>query len=239
MTELEPESPPELTASPCLLPESRRRRGRVFVWLLLAALLAAAAWGGWKWWQWHQAWSQVVAAKPGLPPSGGKWFRSRLELEVPVFRQNDPRWGKDQLAHTPGDTLGSAGCAVASTAMVLASYGVKTDPQLLNDFLKTHNGFTPQGWLKWEAAAETMPEKVSFVYEGDPSFRLIDENLDRGNPVIVRMRYPSGITHFVVICGKEGLDYLIRDPGARAGRGLYPLKEFGSNIEALRFYEKR
>jgi hypothetical protein len=43
--------------------------------------------------------------------------------------------------------------------------------------------------------------------------------------------------HFVVIAGKDGFDYLIRDPGAGAAKGLYPLREFGSRIEALRFYE--
>jgi hypothetical protein len=52
------------------------------------------------------------------------------------------------------------------------------------------------------------------------------------------VRFPSGITHFVVIAGKDGFDYLIRDPGAGAAKGLYPLRELGSNIEALRFYER-
>jgi hypothetical protein len=55
--------------------------------------------------------------------------------------------------------------------------------------------------------------------------------------VIVRVRYASGVTHFVVIAGKEGFDYLVRDPGAGAAKGLYPLRELGSDIEALRFYE--
>jgi hypothetical protein len=52
------------------------------------------------------------------------------------------------------------------------------------------------------------------------------------------VRFPSGITHFVVIAGKDGFDYLIRDPGAGASKGLYPLRELGSNIEALRYYER-
>ena len=83
------------------------------------------------------------------------------------------------------------------------------------------------------------PDRVKHVYEDLPTYRLIDWNLCRGNPVIVRLRYPSGSpTHFVVIAGKEGYDYLIRDPGAGAGKGLYPLKEFGSPIEALRFYQR-
>ena len=67
--------------------------------------------------------------------------------------------------------------------------------------------------------------------------RARHENLERGNPVIIRLRYPSGVTHFVVISGKDGLDYLITDPGRRHADSPYPLKEFGSNIEALRYYE--
>jgi hypothetical protein len=66
---------------------------------------------------------------------------------------------------------------------------------------------------------------------------VIASNLSRGNPVIVRVRLPSGITHFVVVAGKDGFDYLIADPGADSAKGLYPLRELGSDIEALRFYE--
>jgi len=51
----------------------------------------------------------------------------------------------------------------------------------------------------------------------------------------VRLR--SGVTHFVVIAGKDGFDYLVRDPGAGSAKGFYPLRELGSDIEALRFYE--
>jgi hypothetical protein len=75
------------------------------------------------------------------------------------------------------------------------------------------------------------------VYEDLPSYQLIDSNISRGNPVIVRVRLRGGVTHFVVIAGKDGFDYLIRDPGGGAAKGLYPLRELGSDIEALRFYE--
>jgi hypothetical protein len=47
----------------------------------------------------------------------------------------------------------------------------------------------------------------------------------------------NGITHFVVIAGKDGFDYLVQDPGGGSAKGLYPLRELGSDIEALRFYE--
>lgn len=122
--------------------------------------------------------------------------------------------------------------------MVLASYGIDTDPGRLNRFLTRHNGFTPQGWLYWEKAAEFLPGRCEKAYEDAPSYARMDWNLLRGNPVIVRMRFPGGPTHFVVIAGKQGFDYLIRDPGAGAARGLYPLSDLTQQIEALRYYQK-
>ena len=157
---------------------------------------------------------------------------------MPSFRQGDERWSEDALGGVEENgTLGSAGCAVAAAAMVFQSYGINVDPQQLNWFLTDTDGYTPEGWLYWERAAWWAPLRVRHVYEDLPSYQLIDSNLSRGNPVIVRIRFPSGVTHFVVVAGKDGFDYLIRDPGAGASKGLYPLRDLGSNIEALRFYE--
>ena len=55
--------------------------------------------------------------------------------------------------------------------------------------------------------------------------------------MIVRVRLASGVTHFVVVAGKDGFDYLVRDPGGGATKGFYPLRELNSDIEALRFYQ--
>jgi len=121
--------------------------------------------------------------------------------------------------------------------MIFQTYGIDTDPQRLNWFLTAVDGYTAQGWLYWDRAAWWAPNRVRHVYEDLPSYSLIDANLARGNPVIVRVRFRNGITHFVVVAGKEGFDYLIRDPGAGADKGYYPLRELGSKIEALRFYQ--
>jgi Peptidase_C39 like family len=176
--------------------------------------------------------------KRKLSPRGGRYFFHRLELPVPSFRQGDDRWTDDPLAgDDENGTLGSAGCAVAAVAMVFKSYGIDTDPQQLNWFLTDVGGYTDRGWVYWERAAWWAPNQVHHVYEDLPSYQLIDSNLARGNPVIVRVRLHGGVTHFVVIAGKEGFDYLIRDPGAGAAKGYYPLRELNSDIEALRFYE--
>lgn len=178
-----------------------------------------------------------LAWKRKLRTRGGIYFFRRVALAVPSFRQGDPRWHNDLLGATQG-TLGAQGCAVASAAMTLNFYGIDTDPQRLNQFLTTHNGYEGEGWLRWESAAEFSPGHVEKAYEDLPSFWLIDWNLLRGNPCIVRIRFPSGVTHFVVIAGKRGFDYLIRDPGAGASRGLYPLRDLAREIEALRFYRR-
>jgi hypothetical protein len=175
--------------------------------------------------------------KREISASGGLYFISRVELNVPRFAQGDPRWASDLLGPTSG-TMADEGCAVASAAMVLAYYGVNIDPGALNTFLTRSGGYTPQGWVYWEKAAAFAPAKVRHVYEDAPSYYLIDSNLLRGNPVIVRVRLSSGITHFVVIVGKRGFRYLIQDPGSNGADGIYPLHLLVPRIEALRFYEK-
>ena len=195
----------------------------VLVLVLLGA--GAAVYVDWTW-------------KRKLSPRGGRPFLTRVELPVPSFRQGDDKWRDDPLGGIEANgTLGGEGCAVAAAAMVFKFYGIDTDPQQLNWFLTATDGFTEQGWLYWDRAAWFAPDRVRHVYEDLPSYQLIDSNLSHGNPVIVRVRLGSGITHFVVIAGKDGFDYLIADPGAGAARGLYPLRELGSDIEALRFYE--
>jgi hypothetical protein len=176
--------------------------------------------------------------KRKISPRGGRYFFHRVELAVPSFRQGDERWRDDPLGGVPDNgTLGGEGCAVAALAMVFKFYGIDTDPEQLNWFLPVVGGYTDRGWVYWDRAAWLAPNRVRHVYEDLPSYQLIDCNLARGNPVIVRVRLRGGVTHFVVIAGKDGFDYLVRDPGAGASKGFYPLRELHSDIEALRFYE--
>jgi len=121
--------------------------------------------------------------------------------------------------------------------MVLASYGIDTDPGRLNQFLQENDGYTPEGWMYWEKAAEFTLGTAEKAYEDLPSYALIDWNLLCGNPVIVRVRLPHN-NHFVVIAGKRGWKYLICDPCAGADRGLYPLRDLARKIEALRYYRR-
>ena len=174
----------------------------------------------------------ALSGRGGVPVPG------ELVISIPQFFQGDPSWRGDLLGNTPG-TLGGEGCAVSSASMVLSHYRMDVDPGRLNTFLKEHNGYEGAGWLRWESAAEYSPGLVEKAYEGSPSYALIDWNLFHGNPVIVRVRLPSGITHFVVIVGKQGFDYLIRDPSSHGRGKVYPFTDLGVPIEALRYYRPR
>jgi len=204
----------------------RDGRGRLALWLGGAAVVAVLFFGVPAFW----AWKHPVAS------SGGRYFTQRVLIPVPIFQQNDPRWTFDLLGPTI-DTMGEAGCAVTSAAMVLSAYGVDIDPQRLNNYLTGHGGYTENGWLYWEKAAEVAPAgQVERAYEDLPSYAEIDGNLLAGNPVIVRLTLRSGRTHFVVIVGKSGWDYLIQDPARGKAWGVYPLKDLTERVEALRFY---
>lgn len=201
-------------------------RRRLVLWgggLVIAAALHFGVPAFWSW-------------KHVISSSGGRYFPQRVVISIPVYTQDDPRWRFILLGPTI-ETMGQAGCAVTSAAMVLAGYGVDIDPQRLNQYLVTHDGYTDDGKIYWEKAAEVAPAgQVEKAYEDLPSYALIDKNLEAGNPVIVRLTLQSGHTHFVVLVGKDGWDYLAQDPARSPTWGIYPLKDLTSRIEALRFY---
>jgi hypothetical protein len=180
-------------------------------------------------------WKRPISGVGGFPMPG------ELVVEVPQFFQGDPRWDGDRLGATPG-TLGGEGCAIASASMVLGFYGMDVDPKRLNQYLSDHQGYEGEGWLRWESAADYTPGVVEKAYEDLPSYGLIDWNLLRGNPVIVRIRRLDDITHFVVIIGKRGFDYLIRDPAGWGnpvnGGKITPFARLGVPAEALRYYRR-
>ena len=170
-----------------------------------------------------------------IPSIGGRYFHGRVEIPVPAFAQDDPRWSDVRLGPST-DTLGDEGCAVTSAAMVAAFYGIKTDPQQLNAFLTRTGGFTGDGLIHWSRVPSIAPAHLELAYNGGPSYELIDSNLLAGNPVIALIPLPDGGYHFVVIVGKEGRDYLIRDPAASPFRRAYHLRDLTDRIAGLCFF---
>lgn len=154
-------------------------------------------------------------------------------LPVTFFSQKgDVRWADDQLG-TCDLKLKDAGCAVTSVAMLIDYYagdspntcdnstpdGCFTDPGRLNTWLKANGGYVDGCSISWVVAPGILQEHggdmqyVTQIYGSyDDLKNDIDNELQQGNPVIVKIKYLEDKgTHFVPIIGKQDGKYIIND----------------------------
>lgn len=154
---------------------------------------------------------------------------------VPLYTQvDDPLvpgssgWTTDSYDHD-GANIHAEGCAISSVAMIAHYYGIDYDvngnlitPRTINEWLKSHNGYTPDGLVIWDKIANgylniNMPggsyQRVAFSgYRISPS--IADISIARSTPVIAR-KDEAG--HYFVVAntlaaGTASSTYLVRDP---------------------------
>lgn len=177
---------------------------------------------------------------------------------VSDFKQYDAQWNNppdpnaDYLGGAlgraqspPCDTLDQGGCAVSSTADVLAYYGTpqltenygRVNPLDLNEWLsepttvmvkgqpqQQPRGFSEYCYIKWDEAAAASGGYVSNAqvytpksYSPSQRTAAIDSALENGEPVIVGV---EGDGHWIVLIGKSNGSYIIVDPVGQSGRLL-------------------
>src|SRR5215208_3240870 len=142
-----------------------------------------------------------------------------MSFQLVYLSQQDPQWKKDVLGFgDAGDTIGYVGCALTSVAMLLSGHGYAETPQSLNQKLKNVNGFVSAG-IRWGAVNQVYPQVTLKAFipcsTSDAPLAQIDAAIAAGQPAIVQVDSSpaSGIqTHWVVIYGKKGDDYLMLDP---------------------------
>ncbi len=174
------------------------RRYRLMLLLLVSAAALALLW--------------YRTPRKGIPAFGGSALSVRLP-DVAHFQQNDPRWAGDRLGNLDnGDTLGSAGCMVASVATAMTNLGHATDPGKLNAALAAEGAFTPRGWLMWYAISRVSKGGMRAEVHADPSLAKLDACLARGDYPIVKFLIGGVIPHWVVLIGKHEGTYFMRDP---------------------------
>jgi hypothetical protein len=173
-------------------------------------------------------------SSPPIAAAGGKPFANFAAIETPFYLQRDGRWQNDTIRS--GETLAKVGCTVSSLAMALEHYGVQFTPQTLNAALMARDGYTPRGWLKWEAVGRLSDGKVSVRIPAKPSHADLDAALEARRPVLVKVFINHVIPHWVLVAGKEGTQYLMRDPLNEA-RTLTPVASYGSDIYGVRIVE--
>ncbi|MEA3350008.1 MAG: SH3 domain-containing protein, partial [Chloroflexota bacterium] len=149
-------------------------------------------------------------------------------MEVTVFEtkalyQNDQKWKNVKLGHDKKETIGTWGCLLTSMTMVANGFGFDETPESLNRKLKNAGGF--QGALVIPATLPSVcPGIVYKSYqpcENNPApIGQIDAALAAGMPVIAQVDWSpkAGLqTHWLLLYGKEGDRYLMKDPYRYSG----------------------
>jgi len=141
---------------------------------------------------------------------------------VPYFSQCDSRWGSDKLGGD-GSTICSQGCALTSAAMVMAYYGVDTDPKRLNNAIG-RAGYDENYWIYWSAVSDACHDETNQIEYSPGTVKpfdttVLNTHLDAGHPVIVNVE-----GHFVVVTGRSDGTYYINDPisSAKSTLDAYP-----------------
>jgi len=142
--------------------------------------------------------------------------QATLPCSVPLSAQNDPRW-RDDVMQTCGETIGDAGCALTSAAMVFNYYGASTNPPTLNACLGDHA--CPLYWAI--AAADCSEGRAAWLERPTFSWSRLEQELDAGRPSLLQMHKDHG--HYVVVVSGSGSDpanYTVHDPWDAQVRSL-------------------
>lgn len=201
---------------------------RLFVITLLTLLAGGAALWGFRIWQARSA--------PHIAVTGGKPMSVRLPVKGAHFMQDDPTWAREKIGGS-AESIRSVGCTLCSVATAAQFMGESVDPKTFNRELIANGGYTDQGWLVWPAVAKVFQKRVEAVMTTAPSHETLDSALEQGQYPIIKFILPAGIPHWVVIVGKEGLDYLIYDPLVAIAEPV-PLSHRASAIYSVRIVKR-
>ncbi|MCM8534517.1 MAG: hypothetical protein NE334_01130 [Lentisphaeraceae bacterium] len=117
--------------------------------------------------------------------------------------------------------------------MSLDRLGIKLDPGKLNKKLTEVNGFTNRGWLIWSKIPEVTSDAVTITLSNSPTYHEIDDALKNGYSIITKIKLKERVTHWVLITGKNGSDYLVKDPLNQAKK-LNKISDLSKQIYATR-----
>jgi len=133
------------------------------------------------------------------------------------YKQCDSRWGKNRLG-TSRNTICSAGCAMTSVTMALATHGAKISgktitPASMNSWLTSHGGYVSGDLLVWSAVNNLGSIKYRAYYRGYGSMSAskLASAAKAGQAIVVNVRKGS---HWVLVTGPpSGSNFPVHDPG--------------------------
>lgn len=141
-----------------------------------------------------------------------------------IVSSNDSSWyftqtgNQTHLGNSPY-TVSQYGCLITSIAMLSRYYGGSATP---TSIASNTSNFDREGYLLVSSPSGTG---VNVGSSQSVNWNTLDEEIRNGHPVIVSIYLPSvgavnrdGSSHFIVIKGKSGNQYLMHDPIGN-GRG--------------------
>ena len=152
------------------------------------------------------------------------------------YLQRDKRWATERIGGS-GKPLYAVGCTVCCLSMAMDQHGIARTPAQLNRDLKAADGFTSKGWLLWSALGPVTDGQLRAEILWRPTHRDIDEALTAGNPVLVKVAPPSMFQHWVLLVGRDGREFLMKDP-LDAAKTVRPLSSLHSHILAVRVVKR-
>ncbi len=174
------------------------------------------------------------------------------KLITDEFRQDDSRWNTRILgSNPPANTIGAVGCALTSAANMLNFYSPnnRTNPERLNQNMITRHVYNLNDDVQWWRVPELQDNQIRHVGAlGTPTTSLVDirarinTQLNASLPVIMRgVRPPDSNgrirTHFMLIIGKCGENYIVADPSA--GVRQYSVDDPQLTLNEIQIYELR
>lgn len=121
-------------------------------------------------------------------------------MSIPTESQQDGRWAGAALGTSAADTVGSSGCAITAVTMMLAYYGIATDPGAFNAWLTANGGYANDDQLMWAAVDGFTGGHIKFSGWLGADIGTIHNQLDYGRPVVAEVSL-NGNQHFVLITG--------------------------------------
>jgi hypothetical protein len=80
--------------------------------------------------------------------------------------------------------------------------------------------------------------RLPFVIPRAPTHQILDTDLAKKRPAIIKVVLRSGVAHWALIAGKDGRYYLVKDPLYRE-RSPRRLSEISDRIHSVRILRRR
>lgn len=126
-----------------------------------------------------------------------------------MFKQCDSKWGSQELGTCSSNTICSAGCAMSSVAMILATKGSNKDPGSLDSWLTQNGGYSGGCNINW-ASVDALGY-TTFVGKQNPTYQEMCDGLSAKHGLVANVHNGG---HWVLLTGCNGNNvFEVNDPG--------------------------